>query len=300
MSVSETVEKIHTALSGKKKEEVILDVIMSNNYNKRIEISQNYKQQYEISLFEDINSKIGGDFGKCAAQTFLSPLEFCIYHLKIGIEKSNACAMEQLTSKSIEELKIIEEAYKTETQKDLKSEIEKKFSGAVGKNILNLFDTPRVTNHKPNKQECEKYAKILVEAEPKNWTEDENIFKEIFIQRSPEELIMIARYYLKLTGNNLIDIIESKTKGLNQTLLKEILYNNILPHELFADKIYNAIKGLGTDEEVLSRALVARCELDMSSMRDIYYEKYKVTMKEDIIGDTSENYQKLCIYLSEK
>ena len=106
--------------------------------------------------------------------------------------------------------------------------------------------------------------------------------------------------YLKITGNNLMDIIDKKTKGKNQILLREILYNNIMPHELFAEKIYLAVKGAGTNEEILSRALVSRCELDMAAMRDIYLTKYKVAMKEDIIGDTSGSYQKICIFLSEK
>jgi annexin A7/11 len=231
---------------------------------------------------------------------FLSPLEFCIYHLKLGIKKGNEIAMEMLTSKTPEELKIIEDAYKKDTGKDLKTDITKAFSGAVGKNLLNLFTTQRISNPKPNKNECQKFANQLINTEVKNWTEDENLFKTIFIQRSPEELILIARYYLKNTGNNLIDIIEKKAKGKNQSLLKEILYNNIMPHELFAEKIYLAIKGAGTNEENLSRALVSRCELDMAAMRDIYQTKYKVTMKDDIIDDTSGSYQKICIYLSEK
>ena len=299
-SISEQAEIIHTNLSGKKKNEAILDVFMSNNLQNRVAIAQYYRATYETSLFDDIKSKIGGDYGYCAAQMFLSPLEFCIHHLKIGLKKSNECAMEQLTSKTPEELKIIEDAYKRDTGKDLKTDISKAFSGAVGKNLLNLFNTPRISNPKPNKKECEKYAMTLSQADTKNWTEDENLFKEIFIQRSPEELILIARYYLKITGSNLMDVIEKKAKGKNQTLLKEILYNNIMPHELFADKIYAAIKGLGTDEEMLSRALVSRCELDMGAIRDMYLTKYKVSMKDDISGDTSGFYKQLCVFLGEK
>ena len=94
--------------------------------------------------------------------------------------------------------------------------------------------------------------------------------------------------------------IENKTGGKNQMLLKEILYNNIMPHEIFADKIKKAVKGLGTDEEMLSRALVSRCELDMGAIRDMYMTKYKVTLKEDIVDDTSGSYQKICVYLCEK
>ena len=299
-NIQEIAENLHAILYGKKSDDVILNAVMSNNLQNRVAIAQYYKATYETSLFDDIKNKISGDFGYCAAQMFLSPLEFCIYHLKLGLKKGNECAMEMLTSKTPEELKIIEDAYRNDTGKELKTDITKAFGGAIGKDLLNLFTTKRISNPKPNKKECEKYATKLAETEIKNWTEDENLFKEIFIQRSPEELILIARYYLKNTGNNLIDMVEKKAKGKNQTLLKEILYNNIMPHELFAEKIYLAIKGAGTNEEVLSRALVSRCELDMGAMRDIYQTKYKASMKEDIIGDTSGSYQKICIFLSEK
>ena len=299
-SIQEIAEKLYQSLHGKKKDDLILEVTMNNNLQSRVAIAQYYKATYDSSLFEEIKSKIGGDFGYCAAQMFLSPLEFCIYHLKLGLKKSNDTAMEMLTSKTVDELKIIEEAYKKDTGKDLKTDITKAFSGVIGKNLLNLFNNPRINNPKPNGSECQNLAIKLSENEPKNWVENENLFKEIFIKRSPEEIILIARYYLKLTGNNFVDVVEKKLKGKTQSLLKEILYNNIMPHELFAEKIYLAIKGAGTNEEILSRALVSRCELDMGAMRDIYQTKYKVTMKEDIIGDTSGSYQKLCVYLSEK
>ena len=299
-SIPDIAESLHSNLYGKKKDDIILDVTMSNNLQNRVALAQFYKTTYDTSLFDDIKSKIGGDFGLCAALMFLTPLEFCVYHLKLGLKKGNEVALEQITSKTPEELKIIEDAYRKDTGKELKNDITKAYSGTVGKNLLNLFTTPRVNNPKPKKQDCEKYATILSQTEPKNWVEDENIFKEIFLQRSPEELILIARYFLKITGNNLIDIVDKKTKSKNQMLLREILYNNIMPHELFSEKINNAIKGAGTDEEKLSRVLVARCELDMPAIREMYQAKYKVAMKDDIFGDTSGSYQKLCLYLCEK
>ena len=208
--------------------------------------------------------------------------------------------MEQLTSKTNEELILIEDTFNKITGKDLKKEILKAYKGPVGNNLVNLWEIKRVINPNPDRKECEKYANILAKNNPNNWVEDENIFKDIFIQRSPEELILIARYYLKITENNLLDDIESKTKGNTKLLLKEILYNNIMPQELFAEKIYLSIKGFGTDEETLSRVLVSRCELDMSEIRDIYQKKYNNSLKEDINGDTSGTYQKLCIFLSDK
>ena len=297
--INEYAEKIHDNIEGKEIKGILLDVIMKNNLKNRVDISNYYQYKYGISLFDEIKTKIKGDFGYCAAQLFLSPLDFCIHHLKLGLENKDLRAMEQLTSRTPEELKLIEDKYNKTTGKNLKDDIKKAFNGPIGNNLINLWDTKRTINPNPNKSDCENFANTLIQNKPKDWVENENIFKEIFIERSPEELILIARYYLKNSGKNLIDDIESKTNGDIRYLLREILYNNIMPHELFADKIRFAIAGAGTDEETLSRVLVSRCELDMSAIRDMYFTKYNVSLKDDIIGDTSKNYQKLCLYLAE-
>jgi len=53
-------------------------------------------------------------------------------------------------------------------------------------------------------------------------------------------------------------------------------------------------------QKKLIRILVSRCEIDMPLIREIYEYKYKVPMKEDITGDTSGIYQKLCGFLAGK
>jgi hypothetical protein len=299
-STSNIAEIIHDKIGTKEKNDIILDVIQKHDLKARVEISKYYERTYGKSLFDEINSEIGGDYGQCASQMFLSPLEFCIHHLKLGLKKGDALAMEQLVSRTPDELLLIEQHYNKNTGEDLKTNIKKAFKGAIGNNIINLWNIKRISNSNPNKNQCEAWATTLQNNKPDDWVENEKIFEEIFIQRSPEELILIARYYLKLTGKNLIDVIDDKAKGKNKDLLREILYNNIMPHEIFTDKIYKSIKGLGTDEETLSRCIVSRCDLDMAAIRDMYFTKYKETLKDAIIGDTSKYYQKLLVYLAEK
>ena len=299
-SISEQADLLHSSLFKKKNEESIYDLITKTSLSDRISISRYYRGAYNSSLFSDIQSKIGGDFGYLAAQMFLSPIEFCLHHLKLGLKKDFETVLEILTSKTNEELKVIEKVYKLDTGNDVRNDILKEYKGVIGKNLVLMFDTPRSNNSRLRKNECERLAKLLVEKEPKLWVEDEKIFKDIFLMKSPEELVLIARYYFNITGNNLAEVADKKLKDKNQLLIKEILFNNIMPHELFAEKIYSSMKGIGTNEEKLSRALVSRCEIDMPLIREMYEYKYKTPMKEDIIGDNSGMYQKLCVYLAEK
>lgn len=296
-------ERIYGALYGKvkNKEDIILEIAVNNNLKRRGEIAQYYRSAYDKVLYEDIKSKIGGDFGEAACQLFLSPLEFCIANLKDGIkEKDDVQIFEMITSKNQDELKLIEDAYFNSTGKVLRQELDKIYKDVMKKNVLNIFTTPRSTVTRPNKQECERYANTLVEQGDKKWAGDENIFKEIFLKRSPEELVIIARFYLKKTGKNFADAVEKISDKKQKTLIKEILYNNIMPHEIAADKMFEAIDGLGTNEKLLSRQLVARSELDMPKVKEMYQFKHKKPLKEDIKGDTSASYQQLCLYLSEK
>ena len=300
MSVQEAAELLNSALESRNKDEAVLNVIQNTNLDRRLQICNYYAETYGKSLYSELKSKLNGYFKNFAIHLFLHPITFVAKMLKKGLKGFSAdetVVLEALTSHSQEELRQIEDAFKAETGKDLSKEIEKNFSGTLKKNLLNLLYTPRKVNHNTEKEKCEKLANLLVDVGEPNWAGDENIFKEVFVQSSPEELILIGRYYLKKTGNNMLDVIDQKLSGKTKTLLREILFNNIIPQELYAEKVYLAIKGLGTDNNLLNRVLVSRNEIDMDDIKEIYKQKYNVTMREDISGDTSGIYEKLCLYL---
>jgi hypothetical protein len=301
-SPSQAADRLHEALYGKNKEETSLDIVLNNNLEQRLLIAKSYYQQFGNPLYEDIKSKLSGNFKELVGYLFLTPMEFNAKMLKRGFKGlsiDEQIIFEILAVHTPEEYQQIEEAYKIETKKELKKDIEKSFSGSLRKNILNLLTTPRRVNPNPDKSLCERWADDLINAGEKKWIDDENLFQEIFIQCSAEEMVMVARYYYQKTQVSLIETVEKKFSGKNKTLLKEIIYGNIIPHELYAEKMYQSIKGLGTNNSLLNRCLASRCRVDMLQIKDIYLWKYGRTLKEDIIGDTSGIYQKLCVYITE-
>ncbi len=295
-------ERLHTALFGKNRDETCLDIVINNDLEHRLLIAKKYFELFKTPLYEDMKSKLSGNFKELCGYCFLTPMEFNAKMLKRGFKGlsiDDQAIFEILADHTLEEYKQIQDAYKIETNKELTKDIEKNFSGALKKNVLNLISTERRTNSEPDKAQCEKLADLLVNNPEKTWIEDENIFRDVFILCSPEELVLVGRFYFKKTGNNLIDVVEKKLSGKNKNLLREILFGTIIPHELYAEKIRNSIKGLGTNNSLLDRVLAARREIDMAKIKEIYEWKYKVTLKDDIIGDTSGMYQKLCLYVAE-
>ena len=298
--IKDFAEKIANGLSSKKKEEEVLEVIMNTDIDKRLEICNSYLTLYNKDLYSDIKSKLSGQFKEAAIHLFLPPAEFMAKMLKKGLKGfsiDESMIYEIFTACNQEELKQIELAFKKETNKDLSKEIEKNFPSAIRKNLLNLLNIPRNVNESPNRVECEKWAQNLIDAGENNWVSNEEVFREIFILRSPEELVLIGRFYYQKTGEQLLDVVEKKLTNKVRNLLRELLYNVITPHELFADKINSALKSNNTS--LLNRILVSRCQIDMDEIRNVYKIKYNNELKDDIMARTNGLYQKLCLYLVE-
>ena len=296
--VRQYAERINSCLSTKKKEEAILDIIVNTDIDKRLEICNCYLETYNRDLYSDIKSKLSGQIKEAAIHLFLPPAEFMAKMIKKGLKGfsiDESMIYEIFTACNQEELKQIEIAYKIETKKDLSRDIEKNFPSAIRKNLLNLLNIPRNVNESPNRLECDKWAQNLIDAGENNWVSNEDIFREIFILRSPEELVLIGRIYHEKTGDQLLDIVEKKLTNKVRNLLRELLYNAIIPQELFADKINTALKNNNTS--LLNRILVARCQIDMGEIRRIYKEKYNNELRDDITGRYSGLYQRLCLYL---
>jgi len=301
LSVKELGDLLYKSLDTKDKEEAIIKVVENSNLEKRLQICLYYSETYGKSLYSELKTKLSGHFKALAIHLFIHPITFYAKLLKKGLKSFGGdedIILEALSFPNKEEINQIESCFKTETGKDLIQEIEKNFSGVLKKNLINLISTPRGESHTPNPNKCEKLADLLISVGEGNWAGNDDIFKEVFIKSSGEELILIGRFYYKKTGKNMLDIIEKKITGKNRILLKEVLYNNIIPQELYAEKIYNSIKGLGTNNSLLARVLVLRHEIDMDEINEFYKDKYKKEMKDDIIGDTSGNFQKLCLLLA--
>ncbi len=295
-------ERLHTALFGKNREETCLDIVINNDLEHRLLIAKKYGEVFGHPLYEDMKSKLSGHFKELCGYCFLTPMEFNAKMLKRGfkgLSVDDQLIFEILADHTLEEYKQIQDAYRVETKKELTKDLEKNFSGAIRKNLLNMIRTERRTNENPDKAQCEKLADLLINSGEKNWIEDEGIFRDVFLLTSPEEMVLVGRYYHQKTGNILIDVIEKKFSGKNKNLLRELLFAIVIPHELFAEKIYNSIKGLGTNTALLNRVLASRRGVDMPQIKEIYQWKYNVTLKEDIMGDTSGMYQKLCLYVAE-
>jgi annexin A7/11 len=61
----------------------------------------------------------------------------------------------------------------------------------------------------------------------------------------------------------------------------------------FAQRLRDAMKGLGTDDKTLIRIIVSRSEIDMVQIKQCFLELTKKTLWKWIKEDTSGDYKKI-------
>ena len=115
---------------------------------------------------------------------------------------------------------------------------------------------------------------------------------EIICSKTNEQRIKIADAYISNFGVDLQKDIESKLSGNVKNLVLGCL---LTPVDFDAGEINRAIKGVGTDEELLSEIIATRSSSHLSQVKDRYQELYGENLDKAIIGDTSSYYQKILI-----
>ena len=50
------------------------------------------------------------------------------------------------------------------------------------------------------------------------------------------------------------------------------------PAKFFAERLYKSMKGLGTDEDTLTRVIVSRCEIDLEHVKEAFQKAYGKTL----------------------
>ncbi|KAL8483024.1 hypothetical protein ACS0TY_025908 [Phlomoides rotata] len=80
-------------------------------------------------------------------------------------------------------------------------------------------------------------------------------------------------------------------KSIVKSIMKVVIWCIDSPEKHFAEVVRAAIIGLGTDEDSLTRAIVARAEIDMMKVRGEYFTANKSSLDNAVIGDTSGDYK---------
>ena len=279
-------------------DKILIEIASKRTHKQRMKIRQAYKILFGRDLMDDLKSDLSGDYKKTMLALFTDPIEYdveSLYYAMKGLGTDEDTLIEILASRPGWYINKIKKKYKEKYNKELEDDVRGDTSGNFRNLLISLLQANRSTNQTPDKDECEKIANELYQAGEKKIGTDEPIFNKYFALYSPHELLVIAREYHKLTGNLLTKAIDKEFSGDIKKLLKTILYVQISPSEYFSTRIRDAVHGIGTNEKILTRVIVTRCEIDLPIMKQYYKQLYGKDMIKDIEDDVSGDYKKLLI-----
>lgn len=290
-------EVLHSALQ-EKDENKIIKIIMTYTRQERAEIRERYNEKYEKKLDDFISDRLGGDFENCVKKLFYSRVEFDARELIRSLKSFNTdddAIYEIIMGRPPDLLKEIEAMFNSLESMDLEHTLYKKCDKKIRNVLITFLKLPRSQNENPDPTECQKQADLLSSVSPEEWLSDQNIIR-LLAMSSPQEMVLISRFYLVKTGIHIQKSI-SKTSKIKKGFLTALFYNLIAPAEYSAYKLKESIKGIGTDNNLLERVIVSRYDADMPLIKSFYYSEYKVSAEEDVEDDTSGSYRQLLMNL---
>ncbi|KAB0399972.1 hypothetical protein E2I00_014195, partial [Balaenoptera physalus] len=215
-----------------------------------------------------------------------------------------ATIIEILSSRTSNERQQIKQKYKITYGKDLEEVLKSELSGNFEKTALALLDHPSETN-KANRDEGDNVdkdlagqdAKDLYDAGEGRWGTDESTFNEVLAKRNHKQLRATFQAYQVLIGKDIEEAIEAETSGDLQKAYLTLVRSARDLHGYFADCLYKAMKGAGTDEETLIDIIVTQAEVNLQGIKAKFQEKYQKSLSDMVRSDTSGDFQKLLVAL---
>ena len=127
-------------------------------------------------------------------------------------------------------------------------------------------------------------------------SKNEEAFISFTLNHSNEQLVKLRTDYQPKFSRDFLKDLESNFSG---DFLNVMIGLYKTPVEYDADLLYQAMKGLGSDKDVISEVLSFRTPERINEIKIKFQEKYGNDLVEEIKSETSGDYQKIVLRLLE-
>ncbi|CAH1795085.1 unnamed protein product [Owenia fusiformis] len=141
---------------------------------------------------------------------------------------------------------------------------------------------------------AENDAKILRKA-MKGIGTDEKAVIDILGHRSNKQRQEISLLFKTMYGKDLIKELKSELGGK----LEDVILGMMMPRDDYdASELRRAMKGIGTDEEVLIEILCTRSNAEINAIKQSYKVHYRREMEKDLMSENSGHFKRLMISMA--
>lgn len=300
-SPSQDCQEIQKALKGRGvDEERLVKILAHRSASQRKEIREIYQRMYKEDLIKLMDSKLHGKLQDAMIMWMLDSPErdALIMHraLKSWCKDYNALT-EVICTRTTREVAAIAAAYRARYKKDLEEDIASETSGMITKLLLALIWSSRSAIFNVNLELVRSDARSLYEAGSTGSITNGRTISGAFSMRSREHLQATLECYQQIFGQDLKKALKKRTGGAAEDELRAVIKCLQSPANYFAKVLNISMRGLGTDDDVLTRVIVTRAEVDMQEIKRIYLAKFKVSLESRIAKDTRGNFEDFLLEL---
>uniref|UniRef100_A0AAX7V6U2 Annexin n=1 Tax=Astatotilapia calliptera TaxID=8154 RepID=A0AAX7V6U2_ASTCA len=296
-SASADAEVLHKAMKGLgTDEDAILQLVTARSNAQRQEIKASFKTLYGKDLIDDLKGELGGKFETLIVALMTPPITYDVTSLRNAIKGAGTdekVLVEILASRTSQQVKQIVAAYKQEYDDDLEKDITGDTSGHFQRLLVILLQANRQTGIQAESIESDAQVGFLKYLIPHHqWL----LF---LVSRHDHHMRLVRLFdaYMKLSGYEIEESIKRETSGnLKDLLLAVVKCARSVP-AYFAETLYYAMKGAGTDDNTLIRVMVTRSEVDLLDIRAQFRRLFACSLHSMIKGDAGGDYRKALLAL---
>ncbi|XP_067031902.1 uncharacterized protein [Acropora muricata] len=289
-----------------------------------------YKKLTNMDITESIDAEMDGDMQK-AFMTLVKcsrdPISFRLGKLQRALtEKDTKAVASIILTKNKAQIDELAAAYKRSNKVELAGEVDKKCEGDMKTLILAKLGRAKEASKKQQKpgdkqtgdsqnaaklKSNEGAASSKVKGDPVALMEkdldelhkaiDDGIKNKVVdvIARHCDEKSKLKELKEKYKQKHGQDLLETLKPILDEEQLQDAVESLFMEASSYDAKLlYNAMKGLGTDEDILIEILCARNNAEMQAIGKAYSDQYGGSLEKDIKGDTSGDFEDLLVELT--
>lgn len=279
-------------------EEAIIQILGSIPNYQRLEIAEYFKQAAYGDLVEMLKSELSGDLENAITAMMMPRFEYdakCLREAMKGAGTDESVLVEIMCSRTNDEMEQIKEKYAEMFERVLEEDLINETSGCFERLMRSMCNAGREESYDEN--DAQDDATALYEAGEAELGTDEGKLMSILCQRSYRHLRKVFKIYEEMNENSIETAIENELSGnLKDGLLAIVTYAKF-PPTFFAERLYNAISGGGTDEDALIRIIVSTSEIDLANVKYVYNQKYEQSLADALENEVSGDFKKILKFL---
>nr|DBA30588.1 TPA: hypothetical protein GDO54_006549 [Pyxicephalus adspersus] len=275
-------------------EDTIIDILTKRSNSQRQEIKKAFKSHFGRDLMADLKSELSGTLAKVILGLMMTPAEFDAKQINkaiAGAGTDEKVLIEILATRNNQEIKAISQAYLEAYHKSLEDAISSDTSGHFKRILVSLASANRDEGGEDLDKAIED-AKEVADSGSGDSSSLETRFMTILCTRSYPHLRRVFQEFIKQTNHDVEQTIKKEMSGDVKDAFVAIVRSVKNKPGFFAERLYKAMKGAGTEERTLTRILISRSEIDLFNIRKEFKDAYEKSLHHCIESETSGDYRK--------